>query len=287
MYSVSLEEEIVRHAVGRKRQDGTSYRSLPSRSVAEIADSRYLRGREVEIAALQIGVIPERYVRNMGTFSASDQIRLLSATVAVVGLGGLGGGVTEMLARLGIGFLRLIDGDRFEDSNLNRQLFCTHAAIGESKAQAARNRVREVNPSIEVSPIPEFLTPDNHSSVLSGADAAVDCLDNLKDRFVLEQAARILGIPLVSGALAGSFAQITTIFPEDTGLSLIYGPSGSVSEKGAEVQLGTLAPTALLAASLESAEIVKILLNKTETLRNRLLIVDLLTTHLEVLQLAP
>jgi molybdopterin-synthase adenylyltransferase len=71
---------------------------------------------------LKTDIIPERYVRNFNAFSPKDQIKLLRSTVAVVGLGGLGGGVTEILARIGIGTLILIDGDVFEDTNLNRQM---------------------------------------------------------------------------------------------------------------------------------------------------------------------
>ncbi|MBI5589068.1 MAG: HesA/MoeB/ThiF family protein [Deltaproteobacteria bacterium] len=238
-----------------------------------------------EIFALTHHAIPERYARNMQTFSSQDQVVLLSAIVCIVGLGGLGGAVTEILARLGIGTLTLVDGDVFEDSNLNRQLLSTPQWMGASKAKAAGKRVREINPSVQTRIHEVFLDSMNGAQLIEGANVVVDCLDNLKDRFVLEKAAKAAGIPLVSAAIAGTYGQITTIFPEDSGLSLIHGPEDQVPTKGAEASLGTLPYTALVMASLECSEIAKILLKRGNLLRNRLLVVDLMDNVMDVLSL--
>lgn len=280
-----LNADIESHAINRTMPDGNPYRSLSSQSVACLSKIHGVDGRDVEIAALQQQIMPERYVRNGNTLSLDDQIRLLKSCVAVVGLGGLGGAVTEMLARTGVGGLRLIDGDRFEDSNLNRQLLAGHKSLNHPKAEMARHRVREINESVRVSAFPDFLTDANGPELLAGADVVVDCLDTLPDRFVLERAARTLAIPMISAALAGMFAQITTIFPEDPGLKLVYGDPSQAPEKGAETHLGTLAPAAMLAASLEVAEVIRVILNRKEILRNRLLVVDLFTSRMDVMQL--
>lgn len=240
-----------------------------------------------EIHALAHQGIPERYARNMQTFSSQDQVVLLNSRVCVVGLGGLGGAVTEILARLGVGALTLIDGDVFEDSNLNRQLLSTLQWIGVSKAKTAGKRVQKINPSVQTRIHEVFLDTLNGAQLIEGAKVVVDCLDNLKDRFVLEKAAKAAKIPLVSAAIAGTFGQITTIFPEDSGLSLIYGPEDRVPAKGAEASLGTLPYTALLMASLECSEVSKILLKRGSLLRNRLLVMDLMDTVMEVLPLVP
>ena len=117
---------------------------------------------------------------------------------------------------------------------------------------------------------------ENAVHLLEHADIAVDCLDNIQARFILEKAAKKAGIPMVSAAVAGFSGQITAIFPEDRGLELVYGPEQSLSAaRGAETTLGNLAFTVSLMASLECAEVVKILLNKNSDLRNQLLIVDL------------
>ncbi len=243
-------------------------------------------GRSTEIAAVDPHEIPERYARNMGTFSGRDQSVLLGSRVCIVGLGGLGGAVTEILARLGIGALTLVDGDVFEESNFNRQLLSTLETLGASKATAAQSRVRQINPSVQTRIHDVFLDAQNAARLIEGADVVVDCLDNLKTRFVLEKAAKAAKIPLVSAAIAGTYGQITTIFPEDPGLALIYGPEDQVPAKGAEAVLGTLPYTAMTMASLECSEITKILLKRGSLLRNRLLVMDLMDNVMEVLALA-
>lgn len=221
----------------------------------------------------------------MGTFSARDQTVLLGSRVCIVGLGGLGGAVTEILARLGIGGLILVDGDVFENSNLNRQILSSPENLGTSKATAAENRVRQINPSVQTRIHDVFMDTRNAARLIEGADVLVDCLDNLKTRFVLEKAAKAANIPLVSAAIAGTYGQITTIFPEDPGLSLIYGLEDQVPTKGAEISLGTLAYTAILMASLECSEITKILLKRGSLLRNKLLVMDTMDNVMEVLAL--
>jgi molybdopterin-synthase adenylyltransferase len=272
----------------RSFPDGKPYQGLSTRAIENAAKLFFSNdGRKAEIFALSHHGIPERYARNMQTFSCQDQVDLLNSRVCVVGLGGLGGAVTEILARLGIGALTLIDGDVFEDSNLNRQLLCAMQWIGVSKAKTAEKRVREINPSIQTRIHEVFIDVLNGAQLIEGANVVVDCLDNLKDRFVLEKAAKIANIPLVSAAVAGTYGQITTVFPEDSGLSLIYGPEDVVPAKGAEASLGTLPYTALLMASLECSEVAKIVLNRGNLLRNRLLVMDLMDNVMEVFPLVP
>jgi len=280
-----MSAEIEEKAVSAKRADGSSVRLLSSASVRSIADGIGVCLRDVEMAALSSGILPERYIRNFDSLGVDDQKRLLGATVAVVGLGGLGGCVCELLARVGIGHLILIDGDRFEDSNLNRQLLSTMDAIGKAKTQVAAERVGVVNPAVEVILRNGYLSAATAAGWLAGASVVVDCLDTLKDRFLLEKAAKALEVPMVSAALAGGFGQLMTIFPEDEGLSLVYGPADAAPEKGAEVHLGTLGFTAALMASLECAEVIKILTGKGEVVRNRLLVMDLWNSRMDMLPL--
>ena len=242
--------------------------------------------RDTGVVGLEKGNISRRYARNMGTFSIQDQAVLEGSRVCIVGLGGLGGAVTESLARLGIGALTLVDGDVFEESNLNRQLLCTMETLGTSKAAAARSRVLQINPSVRTRIHDVFLDAGNAARLIEGADVAVDCLDSLKTRFVLEKAAKAAGIPLVSAAIAGTYGQITTVFPQDPGLAMIYGPEDQAPARGAEAVLGTLPYTAMIMASLECSEITKILLKRGNLLRNRLLVADLMDNVMEVLDLA-
>lgn len=268
-----------------KFRDDTPYTSLSSEKVSTLTKQFDLGGKWVEIAALENGVVPERYIRNMRTLSLKEQATLLRSRVSVVGLGGLGGGVVEILARVGVGALNLADGDSFEDSNLNRQLLSTHKGLSTAKAVAAVDRVSAINASTDVKAYTEFLDDGNAARLLEGSDAVVDCLDSLKFRFILEKACKAAGVPLVSAAVAGLTGHVTTIFPKDPGLELIYGKSDRTPEKGAEAVLGTLPPCVTVLSALEASEIVKLLLRKGALLRNKLLVIDLLDNTLEVLRL--
>lgn len=229
--------------------------------------------------------IPARYSRNMNALSLQDQTVLSNSTVSIVGLGGLGGAVAEILARIGVGCLKLIDGDCFEEHNLNRQRFATSETIGISKARASENALHAVNSSITIQSYPVFLQEDNAIELISNSDVVADCLDSLKTRFILESACKKAGIPMVSAAVAGEYGHVSTIFPEDIGLRAIYGEPEFLEDRGAETSLGCLPYTVNLIASSESAEVVKILLGRGKLLRNKLLIADLRDNIIEVSEL--
>jgi molybdopterin-synthase adenylyltransferase len=287
MQSLPLSEQIRRSAVQDTTPDGLPVKVLAMEQVLELAIYNQLSQRDVDLAALAEGIVPLRYTRNQRSYTCADQVRLLNASAAIVGLGGLGGTVLEILARAGVGRLLLIDGDRFEEHNLNRQLVCTQTRIGEFKAQAAARRVLEINPSVHVDARTVFLTESNAVELIGDCDVVLDCLDNIVVRFMVEQAARTAHIPMISAAVAGLAGHVTTIFPQDAGLALVYGPRTSIeSGKGAETALGCLPQAVMLIASVESAEALKILTGRTgELLRNRLWVTDLSSNTFEILSL--
>lgn len=287
MPKTAIQQGIEKAAALNIGPDGARYTGLSTPAVMRLSRNLGISARQVEETALEEGIFPERYVRNRQTLSTADQLRLLKAKVCVVGLGGLGGFVTELLARIGVGTLTLVDGDVFEDSNLNRQLLSTEDRIGTAKAEAAVDRVRAVNSTVVATACREYLDPANAGRHLAGHDLAVDCLDNIETRFTLENAARGAGIPVVSAAVAGTTGQVTAIFPEDPGLQLIYGnPETLTGPKGAETTLGTPPPIVALVASIEVSQAVKILLRQTNILRNRLLLVDLDENTFETIHLS-
>jgi len=269
----------------KKYPDDTYYTSISLEDIPSLAKSFKVDSRKIEIMALEEGIVPERYARNMKTFSPEDQANLLKSQVSIVGLGGLGGTVSEILARMGIGTLNLIDGDRFEASNLNRQFLSTYEMMGKFKTEAAVKRIKEINASIAVRRHDEYLDDKNSDALIRRSDVIVDCLDNIQTRFVLESAAKKVGSPLVSAAVAGVYGHVISIFPEDKGLKLIYGDSDILPQKGVETSLGCLPHAVTLLAALETSEVVKILLKKGSVLRNKLGIIDLMDNIFEVLDL--
>jgi len=255
--------------------DGLTYRSLPLDRSAHIAAETNLPLKTIELTALENGVLPERYVRNLHTYRPEDQARLLRSRACVVGLGGLGGLVTELLARAGVGTLILVDGDRFEESNLNRQIFCTTDRIGYRKADVAAQRVVRINEAITVRAELCFLDTVNAPRLLADCDVAIDCLDNIADRRVLAQAAQDRSIPLVTAAVAGTCGQLAVLMPGDTTeMTAIYGEDSAIVH-GAETALGCTPQAVAVLAGLECSEVLKLILGQEGTLRGQLLLFDL------------
>ncbi|MFO7753418.1 MAG: HesA/MoeB/ThiF family protein [Desulfobacteraceae bacterium] len=230
-------------------------------------------------------LLQQRYLKNFNILSREEQDLLSRSSVCVVGLGGLGCGVMEMLARMGVGKLTGVDSDRFEPSNLNRQSFCTEELVGEFKAKAAGERIGRINSSLDVNCICTLLDENNASDLISQSDVAVDCLDSIDSRFHLQDAAKKESIPVVSGAIAGAAAQVTVIYPGDKGYDLIYGRKGRKSGQGVEQTLGNLSFCAMFAASVQVSQVLKVLVKRGDILRNKLFVVDLMNDSFEILDL--
>lgn len=262
-------------AAERKRllAQGVAWPALSWRATQRWAEEFGVSPATVERAALTARLGPERYRRNLGTVGFEGQRQLLEATVAIVGAGGLGGWIIEGLARMGVGRLIVVDGDRFEENNLNRQLGCTEAALGRPKAQVLAERVAQVNSAVEVSAHHAWLTLENAPTLLAGAQVVVDALDSLPARYLLQEAAARLGVPMVHGAIAGFTGQVMTIWPGEEGLRALYGPQPP-SERGVEVSLGNPAATPMMIAAWEIQEAVKLITGAGRPLRRRLLLLD-------------
>ncbi len=241
--------------------------------------------RRVELLALEAGLCPRRYLRNLGTLGLQGQARLLEAKVGLAGLGGLGGTVAEILARAGVGELVVIDPDVTSEDNLNRQALAAEDNLGQTKVAAAVERLRRLNSATTVSG--HALAGDRASfaALFTGAGVLVDALDTLGARFALQDAAAELGVPFVHGAIAGLAGQVTTIFPGDPGLELIYGPRDRAPGRGVETRVGNLSPTPAMVAAAEAQEVIKLLAGVGQPLRRRLLVLDLYSPYAAVVEL--
>ncbi len=255
------------------------------KDIARLSAEVGMAGKALALRALKMGIIPERYVRNMDTLSPADQVRLLKSHAAVIGLGGLGGTVTEILARAGVGTLTLVDHDSFEDHNLNRQIMSSEANLGESKADVAMKRVQEIDHFLDVHVHGGYLSEENAHVLVQGADVIVDCLDSIPARFVLQRIAGETDRPFVSAAVAGMSAHVMTIFPGDPGLEVLYGNPLDAPEKGIETVIGTLPQTAIMTAGIEGSEVIKVLLNKGRPIRGGILMIDLQENSFELMTL--
>jgi molybdopterin/thiamine biosynthesis adenylyltransferase len=253
---------------------------LEEEQAHSIASQCGLKIRDVYNEAMELGIYPYRYLRNMETISIEEQLKLSRSRVAVVGAGGLGGHVVLLSARLGIGQLVVVDYDVFDETNLNRQALSNVNSLGKSKSGEAVELVTSINPGVEVLPYQVKLNTSDASEILAGSDVVVDALDNIPDRFLLEEVCKKLGIPLVHGALAGFEGRLMTIFPGDPGLKHLYGGNeraDSERSKSPESVLGVPAPTPSLIATLQVMEVIKIILKRGKVFRKVMLHVDLET----------
>lgn len=224
----------------------------------------------------------ERYSRNQNSISIEENNLLSRSSACIVGCGGLGGYVIEVLGRIGVGNLTVVDGDVFDKSNLNRQLLSDEASLGYSKALKAKDRLNVINSEIKVNAITEMLDSKNGIEIISGHDVIIDALDNIKSRLLLEDLCVAAQIPLIHGSVGGWYGQVSTIYPGDNILHKIYRED---MEKGIETELGNLSYVVANIASIQGCEAVKVILKKANTLRNKILMIDLLNMEHEVIDI--
>ncbi|SHH28155.1 HesA/MoeB/ThiF family protein [Clostridium grantii] len=224
----------------------------------------------------------ERYSRNLNSISLNDNKILKKSKVCVVGCGGLGGYIVEHLARIGVGNITVVDGDIFQCSNLNRQLFSDEKSLGKNKVLKAKERITLVNSDVKLTPIAQMLNKENGLSIIKDHHVVIDALDNISTRLLLEGLCELQGIPLVHGSVAGWYGQVTTIFPGEKTLSKIYKKE---VDKGVEKQLGNLSFVVANIASIQSSEVIKILLSKENPLRNKILVVDMIAMDYEIMEI--
>ncbi len=238
---------------------------------------------QVEEIALEHNIRPARYQRNGQAISTDDQLTLFRSCVAVIGCGGLGGYIVEELARLGVGKIVVIDPDVFEEHNLNRQLFSTQANLGTAKVEAAAQRIENINPAVTILPIQQAFSLKNGIELLEGCQLAVDALDSIQIRLELADVCTTLNIPLVHGAIAGWFGHVATHFPGDNTMQAIYRSWNG--GKGVEQTLGNPSFTPAVVASLEVAEVCKLLLGLGTPLRGRQLMIDLFSMEIQIIDI--
>lgn len=227
--------------------------------------------RIVEWFALDNGLTPCRYQRNVGSLGIAGQKKLLESKVIVVGLGGLGGYVLEELARVGVGQIATVDCEVFDETNLNRQLLCEEGNLGKKKVAQAKDRLKRVNKAVEMT---GFATPLDElpKEIWHDGDLAFDCLGNIDDRFVLAERCSEAHVPLVHGAIAGWYGQVGVVWPGSGMLKKMYKCLG----RGIERNIGTTPFTAAITASLMVAEGIKIMTGKNAGQDQKMLFFDLL-----------
>jgi adenylyltransferase/sulfurtransferase len=230
----------------------------------------------------------QRYSRQilLPAVGVEGQERLLGARVLVVGLGGLGSPAALYLAASGVGELVLVDFDQVDLSNLQRQVAHGTADVGRLKVDSARERLRALNPEVEVTTHARVLEGEDLRAQIRAVDVVVDASDNFATRFELNAACVAVRRPLVSGAAIRMEGQVTVFDPgraESPCYRCLY-PEASEREETCS-RLGVLAPLLGIIGSIQATEVLKLLLGVGEPLIGRLLVVDALAMEWRTLRL--
>lgn len=230
-----------------------------------------------------------RYARHivLREFGGAGQARLKAATVAVVGAGGIGSPAVQYLAAAGVGTLRLIDDDRVDVSNLQRQTIFRTEDAGAPKVEAARAAAGWLNPHVEVEAHAVRINAENAAALIEGADAVVDGSDNFATRLGVADAALALRVPLVSAAVAQFEGQLAVYRGWEPALPCYRCFVGAAPDReaGSCAEDGVLGPAAGVLGTLAAVEAVRAVAPFGEDPAGRLLLVDLLAGRFRTLRL--
>ncbi len=219
------------------------------------------------------------------------QAKLRAARVAVVGCGALGSQLAETMARAGVGFIRLIDRDIVEESNLQRQSLFTEADAGalRPKALAAKARLEAVNSDVVIDARVEDLTWDNARPMLEGIDLFLDGTDNFDTRYVLNDLSIETEVPWIYGACVGSYGLVLPVLrrPRKTPcLRCVMGDAPPAGSSPTCDTAGVIAPIVQVIAGLQGADALKILSGHPEAVRVALVSIDVWSSQFDRIDLS-
>lgn len=212
----------------------------------------------------------ERYNRNIliDQIGSEGQQKLLNSKILVAGAGGLGSSVISSLASVGIGTLGIIDNDKIELSNLNRQFIHRFDKIGENKVNSAKEWVKNYNSDIKTNIYQIRLDENNCNEILSEYDLIMDCFDSFESKFILNKVCVKNGKPLIHAGVSEFYGQVMAIIPGQTACLNCLFPEYNNESSAIK---GVLSPAVNIIGSIQSMEAVKILLNIGMPLKNQLL----------------
>lgn len=218
----------------------------------------------------------------------AGQQKLLDSRVLIIGLGGLGSPVAIYLAATGVGHLTLVDDDKVELSNLQRQIIHSQNNIGRSKVESAAETLTCLNDQMVLELIDYRLQGELLEESVNSADVVVDCSDNFATRFLLNEVTQRSRTPLVSGAAIRFEGQVTVYDPRQADCGCyrcLYEDKGELQETCSET--GILSPILAIIGGIQAVETVKLLTGVGETLAGRMQILDAFTMTWREIKLKP
>ena len=231
----------------------------------------------------------ERYQKhlNLKEIGIAGQLKLKNSSVVCIGAGGLGSSVLLYLAAAGVGKIGIVDNDKVEKSNLQRQIIHETDTVDNLKIDSARERIQRLNPSPQVLTFQERINPDNILDIIKDFDIICDCSDNFGTRYLINDACLILNKPLVFGSVQGFEGQISVfnLFHNSPNLRDLLPESPSRKSAPSCEEFGVIGVSTGLIGVLQSNEIIKIILGRGTSLDGKILIFNLLTMKIKKLNL--
>lgn len=218
-----------------------------------------------------------RYQRQTGlaNFGPEGQAKLAEARVLVVGLGGLGLPALQYLNAMGVGTLGLVEQDRVELHNLQRQVLYTEADVGRSKLNVTKSRLEAQNSETKIEGFPSFLNPENALEIIAGFDVVLDATDNFSTRYLINDACVLLNKPFVYGALHGFEGQVSVFnYKEGPTYRCLFPTMPRPHEVPNCNENGVLGIIPGIIGNLQALEVVKVLTGIGEVLSGQLLVFD-------------
>jgi len=221
-----------------------------------------------------------RYMRQIHLFGKEGQKKLRNARILIAGAGGLGSAIAMYLAAAGVGYIRIVDEDVVETSNLNRQILYRETDIGSCKVEAAEKTIHALNRDVEVDAVCRHINEKSVGNLVQGVDMILDGMDNFAARYILNRAGLDEKIPFIHGAVNGFYGQVTTLIPGVTPCLRCIIPTTPTWEKNAIIGV-----TCGAIGSIEATEAIKYITGTGELLKNRLLLWDGLRGESESIQI--
>ena len=219
----------------------------------------------------------ERYSRQivMDEIGFEGQQKLKNARVTVIGVGGLGSPITQQLVAMGIGKIRIVDRDVVEVSNLHRQVLYGDEDVGLSKAEAAYERLKRINPLVDIEPLTLSINDDTVDKVVTGSDVVIDGLDSVSARYSINRACVKLNIPYIFGSAIVTTGSSTSIIPGKTPCLECFQPSLKDEEMPKCGTEGVHPSILTTISSVQVSEAVKIITGQEPNLANKLFLADI------------
>lgn len=216
----------------------------------------------------------------------TGQQRLSDARVLVVGAGGLGSPVALYLAAAGVGTIGILDADTVSLSNLQRQIIHSTPDLGRLKVESAAEKLRALNPEINVVTLPLMLTGDNARDIIGGYDLVMDCTDNLPTRLLVNDTCVALGKKMVFGAVSRFSGQVFSHIPGSACYRCIFDPSEASDDLPCAIN-GILNTVVGVTGTLQATEAVKLIVGTGDALINRILTFDAITMSFNTFEINP